>query len=193
MRARQVLPLAVAGLLAGCGAGGDERRAVQREPQIPLPTAPAPPPPAAVPPELEPPRHVPRTGDGRPAEAAQAGVIRRWAAALRRGDLPGAARLFALPSRFQNATPVLTIDSARERLAIHRALPCGGLPLRMERAGRFTVVLFRLTERPGGRCAGGTGNTARSAIRVSGGRIVEWYRLLEPPARPPVAGEQHDV
>lgn len=39
----------------------------------------------------------------------------------------------------------------------------------------FTVAVFKLTSRPGADCGTGTGNDARTAILVRGGRIAEWY------------------
>ncbi|MEA2288372.1 MAG: hypothetical protein QOD55_369, partial [Solirubrobacteraceae bacterium] len=63
-------------------------------------------------------------------------VIRRWLAALRRSDIERAARFFALPSRFQHTrTPVLTIDSERERGAGNLSLTCGARAIRTGGAG----------------------------------------------------------
>ena len=42
-----------------------------------------------------------------PAEVAARRVINNWLKALRHGDIKRAAHYFALPSKFQNATPVL--------------------------------------------------------------------------------------
>ena len=52
--------------------------------------------------------------------------------------------------------------------------------VRFPRAGRYTLVRFRLTERAGGDCHGAAGHTTGGAIRVSRGRIREWYRLYDP-------------
>lgn len=184
MRLRHVLPctaLAAASLVAGCGADDG-----QTAPPAAPATASAPVRPDAVPgvpPELQLPAGVPRRGDGGAAGAAEARVIRRWASLHRRGRLREAARVFALPSRFQNVTPILTIDTAPERRAIQESLTCGGRPVRMERAGRYVVVTFELGERPGARC-GGTG-VGRATLRVAGGRITEFYRHIGSPDEVP--------
>jgi len=127
---------------------------------------------------------VPQEETG-PADRRQTRVIRAWLRALSRGDVERAARFFALPSKFQNGTPVLTIDSRVERLAINRSFPCGARAVHTGGAGSFTIVVFRLLERPGGACGPGTGEKARGAIRVTNGKIREWYRLPDGPQAPP--------
>lgn len=122
------------------------------------------------------PATVPRRSTG-PAEPAAVQVIERWTRELREGRVGAAAREFALPSRFQNGTPVLQITQPIEREAINRSFSCGAKAVRFGAARDFTIVVFRLTERPGGDCGAGTGNLARSAIRVRGGKIIDWYRL----------------
>ena len=121
-----------------------------------------------------------------------ASVHEHWLAALRRGDVRAASRYFALPSTFQNGTPVLTIDTDVERVAVNEALPCGAKAIRTGGAGAFTIIVFELVRRPGADCGPGTGNRARGAIRVAGGRIREWYRLPDAPGAaqpaPPAAG-----
>jgi hypothetical protein len=183
MSGRRLLVLAVWGALtaggtAGCGGG--------EEPIVdPSDTTPGSPPrttettPAESPLAL--PRSVPQRAT-RPADPASARVIRRWLAALNRGDVTRAAHFFALPSKFQNTgTPVLTVDSERERIAINLSLTCGARAIETGGSGRYTIVTFRLIERPGGDCGTGTGGTARGAILVSRGRIREWYRLPDEP------------
>jgi hypothetical protein len=123
----------------------------------------------------------------RPAAAEARRVIKAWLRALRSGDVVRASRYFAIPSKFQNSTPVLTIDSDLEREAVNRSLPCGAIATAMGAAGKYTIVTFRLTERPGGECGQGTGGTARSAIRVAKGKITEWYRLPRVPGGEQVA------
>jgi hypothetical protein len=168
MRARHVLPCALAALAAaGCG-GSSERAAT------------APPAPRAqpgVPPALALPRSVPRRPDGSPVDPGDAAVIRRWARTLARGDERGAARLFALPSRFQNGTPVLEVRTRPERLAVQASLSCGARVTGLRGAGAYVVVRFALQGRPGGEpsCSG----DASSVLRVQDGRITEWYRLFE--------------
>jgi hypothetical protein len=156
-------------VLAGCG-GSDHKKA---QPQRAKASSNA---------DLMLPDHVPRRAHGK-ADAAAVKVIARWLTHLRRGDEVGAARYWATGAKFQNATPVLTIDSPIEKLAIQKSLPCGA---RIRRAGGpapFVVLVFVLTQRRGGDCGTGVGHTARGAIRVERGRIAEWYRLPDDPAQ----------
>jgi hypothetical protein len=48
---------------------------------------------------------------------------------------------------------------------------------------RFTVVSFRLTNRPGARCDG-VGHQAATAFLVRGGKITAWLRIADRPAGP---------
>jgi hypothetical protein len=116
-----------------------------------------------------------------PAAASARRVINDWLKALRRGDVKRAAHYFALPSKFQNATPVLTVNSEQERLAVNLSLSCGAVATEMGGAGVYTIVTFRLTERKGGNCGTGVGGKARGAIRVERRHIKEWYRLPDDP------------
>jgi hypothetical protein len=152
MRAAPIAAL-VAAALAGCGSGSAQRPADAGSRAA---------------------RPAPRP---LPADAATMRVVRRWADTLRRGDVEGAARLFAIPSIAQNNTPVLHLDSRVETLAFNLALPCGARVLRGERRGRYTVVTFRLTRRPGASCGPGVGGTARTGFIVRGGRIRQWIRV----------------
>jgi len=139
----------------------------------------------SIPDDLQVPKEVPQKATG-PAKRSSTRVIRRWLAALDRGDVERAAHYFALPSKFQNTgTPVLHIDSEEERIAVNLSLTCGARAERTGGAGAYTIVLFRLVERtgPGGGCGTGVGATARGAILVSGGLIREWYRLPDDPAQ----------
>jgi hypothetical protein len=182
--------LAVWGALAATGAlgcGGDDGGSTASSSD----TTPGSPPvttettPARSPLEL--PASVPERPTG-PADRASTRVIRRWLAALNRGDVTRAAHFFALPSKFQNTgTPVLTVDSERERIAVNLSLTCGAQAIETGGAGRYTIVTFRLIERPGGECGTGTGGTARGAILVAGGRIRVWYRLPDEPGGEPTA------
>lgn len=128
------------------------------------------------------PEHVPRIARGS-ADPAAVRVIARWLGALRGGHEARAARYWATGAKFQNDSPVLTIDTPLEKLAIQRSLPCGAKIRSAGGAKGFVVLLFVLTERPGGLCRTGAGHTARGAIRVAGGKIVEWYRLPDDPAQ----------
>jgi hypothetical protein len=137
--------------------------------------------------DLKIPKHVPRRAQGK-ADAKSVKVIARWLKVLRSGDEIKAAEFWATGAKFQNATPVLTIDTPIEKIAIQQSLPCGA---RIKKAGGpapFVVLVFVLTERPGGDCGTGVGQTARGAIRVAHGQIVEWYRLPDDPNQ-----EQPDV
>jgi hypothetical protein len=138
--------------------------------------------PGPIPPrsDLALPPNVPDRPTG-PAQEESRRVINAWLRALRRGDVTRAAHYFALPSKFQNVTPVLTVNSERERIAINLSLPCGAKAVDMGGAGPYTIVTFRLTRRPGGDCGTGVGGTARGAIRVEHGKITEWYRLPDQP------------
>jgi hypothetical protein len=177
MRRASVALLAVLLLGPGACGGGDGDRPQRTTRAGPSPSARDP---LALPPQ------VPQEATG-PADRSAVRVIRRWLATLRRGDTRGAARFFALPSRFQNGTPVLTVDSEVERVAINEALPCGARMASAGGAGAYTIVGYVLERRPGGDCGSGVGARARGAIRVAGGRITEWYRL---PDAPPAAGPE---
>jgi limonene-1,2-epoxide hydrolase len=160
--------LVVIALLAGCG------RAAKTSTTV------ADPPPAPQRSELDPPASIPDRATG-PATKEARQVITAWLRALRRGDVQRAARYFALPSKFQNSTPVLTVHTKRERIAVNLSLPCGAKAREMGAAGVYTIVTFVLTKRPGGNCGTGVGGTARGAIRVERRRIKEWYRLPDEP------------
>lgn len=123
------------------------------------------------------PEGVPLEGSGA-ADAAQLRVVRAWANTLRRGDVAGASALWALPSTVQNATPVLKLRSRKDVRAFNSALPCGAVVTSSSGAARgYIIVRFRLTDRVGGECVTGVGDSARTAVRVRSGKIVDWYRL----------------
>jgi hypothetical protein len=132
--------------------------------------------------ELDPPASVPDRATGPATEQARR-VINAWLRALRHGNVERAAHYFALPSKFQNSTPVLTVHTERERIAVNLSLPCGAKARQMGGAGAYTIVTFELTKRPGADCGTGVGGTARGAIRVERRRIKEWYRLPDQPGR----------
>ncbi|MBA3327416.1 MAG: hypothetical protein H0T43_03850 [Solirubrobacterales bacterium] len=160
--------------LSACGAGPADRGDAPRT----LPSAPPsegrPADPRAIP------ETVPLQADG-PADPGQTRVIRAWARALREGDVARAASYWAVPSRAQNGTPVLTLRSEADTRAFNRALPCGAVLTRSGGACAYTITTVRLTQRPGADCGSGAGGSARNAIRVRDGKIVEWYRLPEDP------------
>jgi hypothetical protein len=112
-------------------------------------------------------------------------VIRAWVNTLRTGDTEGAAAYFALPSVVSNGTPPIYLHNRAQARRFNESLPCGAVLQRTYRQGRYTVAVFRLTERPGpGRCGSGTGDSARTAFIVRGGKIRQWRRLAEPQAPP---------
>jgi hypothetical protein len=168
---------AVAVLLAGAGCGDAGHRAV-RQAVTPAPPVDAQPVPG-LDPHVLPPRRIPHHGHGAAAPAARR-VIDGWLRELRAGHLQRAARYFAVPTTFQNATPVMHLRTAQQVRAMVASFPCGAVATRYQAAGRYTLVRFRLTERAGGDCHGAAGHTTGGAIRVAGGRIREWYRLYDP-------------
>jgi hypothetical protein len=163
-------------VLAGCGGSSPRQHAASAPARTQSTT---PPDPNA---DLRLPAHVPRRARGA-ANPTSVRVIARWLRALRRGEDLRAARFWASGSKFQNATPVLTINTRIEKLAIQRSLPCGARIKTAAGPAPFVVLVFTLTERRGGACGAGAGQTARGAIRVAHGRIVEWYRLPDSPSQ----------
>jgi hypothetical protein len=171
---RPTLSLACAGCalaLAACGGGGDDDR-------LDLTT-----------PGAQQQRERPAGSDERPAEPARkvdrgdVRVVRRWADALRRGDVRAAARYFALPSVVSNGTAPIKLDSRADVRFFNRTLPCGAKLIGTETAvNGFFFATFRLTERPGrGSCGAGTGQTARTAFRVRNHLITDWLRVPDAP------------
>jgi hypothetical protein len=162
-------------VLAACGGspGADRARTQPTAPKrAPAPRTP-----------LELPAGVPLDATG-PADAAGARVVRAWSAALRAGNVEAATALWAVPSKVQNGTPVLTLSSRRFVRVFNASLPCGSVVTSTGGAKGFTIATFRLTQRKGARCDAAAGASARSAIRVRGDKIVEWYRLPEDPDDP---------
>jgi hypothetical protein len=161
---------------AAVGCGGSSKPTPTPAPQT-VTNDPGPTPPVS---DLALPPGVPDESTG-PAADASRRVINSWLKALRHGDVKRAAHYFALPSKFQNATPVLTVNSEQERIAVNVSLSCGAVATEMGGAGVYTIVKFRLTKRPGGKCGTGVGGTVRGAIRVEQSKIKEWYRLPDEP------------
>ncbi|UTI66405.1 hypothetical protein NBH00_09390 [Paraconexibacter antarcticus] len=169
------LTLLALGGLAGCGGGGSTTLTIDGTAGGASSSTPgvAPSPKAfGLPPA------VPTRAGGQAADAVSRRVITKWLGALSDGQIQRAARFFAMPSKVQNGTQVLTLRSPADRVIFNDAFPCGAKATRMRRAAHgFTIVDFVLTERVGGNCMGGAGGRARSAIRVADGHIAEWYRL----------------
>jgi hypothetical protein len=115
----------------------------------------------------------------READPADVAVVRGWADTLRRGDVRGAARYFALPSLVSNGTAPIKLTTRADVRFFNRTLPCGARVIKAEAAPHgFIIVTFRLTERPGkGSCGGGAGGTARAAFKIRKHHITDWLRV----------------
>lgn len=159
--------LAAALAAAGCGCGGSSTGSTDARRTAPRVT-------------------VPRTVD--PADER---AIRGWADTLRRGDVAGAARAFALPSVVSNGSGEQRLSDRAQVRAFNRSLPCGARMTAVEPSAHgFVIATFRLTERPGGDCGDGTGRSARVALRIRDGLISDWIRLDQVPAATPAPGTQ---
>jgi hypothetical protein len=119
------------------------------------------------------------------ADPADVEVIGDWIDALRAGDVEKAASYFAIPSVAENGTPPLKLDSRAKIVLFNRSLPCGAELIRASSAGRFTTATFRLTDRPGGGCGPGVGQTARTTFVIEDGKITVWRRVSDRPAPAP--------
>jgi hypothetical protein len=190
-----VIPMVL--LLAGCGSTSflavtstrpGHRAAAAKRAGAPSKVT-APPTPVPPFPELGGPLPAPGPTGIHPAAAAVA-VIRAWSDALRRGDVRGAARYFAVPSVMINGTDsagsalVIAIDTRTEARAANASLPCGAKLISADQRGRYVNALFRLTSRPGpggSACGTGAGQTARTNFLIVGGLIVEWIRAPDDP------------
>jgi hypothetical protein len=180
---RRGLPLALlvaTAAAAGCGGSG--------RPATTTPRAATPKPNLGIDPHVLPPKSIPTHPTGA-ADPDAVRVIREWARDVRLGDFRAAAKRFALPARFQNGTPVLTLHDRADVLAVTAGFTCGAVVTRVGSAGYWTLVRFRLTTRVGGDCGGAEGNTTGGAIRVVDGHIRAWYRLYDPEEiLPPTGG-----
>jgi len=107
-------------------------------------------------------------------------VIRGWARALTAGKLDQAASYFALPALVANGTPPVRITSRAQARDFNELLPCGARVIATARHGAYTFATFRLTDRVGGDCGGGTGGIAATAFLIRDGKIVQWQRLPAP-------------
>jgi hypothetical protein len=112
--------------------------------------------------------------------SSDAGVIRGWVDALRAGKVDQATRFFGLPVVVENGSPPVHLTSRSAVRDFNASLPCGARLLRTRRRGRYTIGVFRLTERPGGSCGSGAGGAAATAFRFRAGKIVEWLRVPVP-------------
>ena len=112
------------------------------------------------------------------ADPADARVIDEWSKALSRGDVAAAARLFAIPSVAQNGPALIRIRDAADARLFNSSLPCGARLIEATPEGDFVVATFELSERPGGDCGSGAGESARTAFEIVDGEIVEWRRVV---------------
>ena len=183
------IAIVATGLVVGCGSGtGVFRSTTVRDAQrAPARTTPLPPLPKDRAGDPVVPTPGPTGVAPRPAAVA---LIRAWSDALRRGDVRGAARYFALPSVMINGTDagggavVITIGTLAEAQAANESLPCGARLLSADQRGRYVNALFRLTGRPGpggSDCGTGAGQTARTNFVITAGRILEWIRAPDDP------------
>jgi hypothetical protein len=84
---------------------------------------------------------------GRAADPAAVSVVRARSAALRRGDVQGAARYFA-PSEFINGpdasgrVPIIPIRSLAEAAAVNASLPCGARFISADQRGAYAMRSF---------------------------------------------------
>ena len=127
-----------------------------------------------------------RTG---PVTAAEEAVIRGWSDALRRGDVSGAMRFWAVPALASNGGQPYRLQTMRAVRFFNEALACGAKLESTERRSVYVVATFRLSERPGpGRCGSGVGEAARTAFLLREGKIVQWLRAADPPPASQGAG-----
>jgi hypothetical protein len=119
----------------------------------------------------------------RPADPAAARVVRGWTDAQRASNIERASSYFAVPSLVQNGTPPRQLRTRADVRTFNASLPCGARVLKVYAFERFTVVSFRLTNRPGARCDG-VGHQAATAFLVRGGKITAWLRIADRPAGP---------
>ena len=172
LRRALVLSLLVGAAAAGgCGGGSPGTTTTLR-------ASPAPRQGPGIDPHVLPPKSIPTHPTGA-ADPDAVRVIREWARDVRHGDFVAAARLFGLPARFQNGTPVLTLHHRIDVLAVTAGFTCGAVVTHSASAGFWTLVRFRLTTRAGGDCGGAQGNTTGAAIRVLDGHIRAWFRLYD--------------
>jgi hypothetical protein len=134
--------------------------------------------------------------------ASDVSVIRDWAQALLAGHVDQAASYFALPAIVANGSPPVRITSRGQLREFNELLPCGARLVATTRHGAFIYATFRLTNRVGGDCGGGTGALAATAFLIRNGKIVEWLRLpnpgsqQQPPSTPsptPLPGQSPSV
>lgn len=113
-----------------------------------------------------------------PVSRAEVAVIRGWSNELRRGHVAAASRYFAIPTVVANGTPPVSLRGRDQVRSFNRTLPCGAKLMRWRRAANhFVIARFLLTNRPGGDCGAGTGNSASVAFLIKRRHISEWLRV----------------
>jgi hypothetical protein len=159
-------------LLSACGGGGGDA-------------------PKTPPAEEQPAEATPTPLKTTPAAKDDVAVIRGWTDALRKGHLREAARYFSLPAIVSNGTAPLRLTTRRQVMFFNATLPCGGKFKRATDTGAYVVATLVLTERPGaGRCAAGVGEEAYTAFLIRRHKIVQWRRVVAPPAEPSPSGPE---
>ena len=117
------------------------------------------------------------------ADPKRVAIVRAWSDALRAGNVAKAASYFAVPAVVQNGGPEYLLRNRDGVRAFNSSLPCGAIVVRGVRAGRYTIVTFKLTDRsknPQG--CGSVGHFAATAFGFRHGRISEWLRVTIPPS-----------
>jgi hypothetical protein len=106
-------------------------------------------------------------------------VVKDWSEDMRRGDIDAATSRFSVPAIVANGTPQITLDTKQAVRYFNETLPCGSTVTKTERHYGLIIATFRLTDRPGGDCGSGTGNTAKAAFEIRDGKIVKWLRVMD--------------
>jgi hypothetical protein len=173
LRCSAVLVLAL--VAAGCGSsnggskGGDDRLNLTTPSSTATPSAPS----------STSSSSSPAVGKG--VTRREAAVIRGWADTLRAGHVRRAARYFALPSVVENGTGKITLSTRTQVEYFNDLLTCGAKVVALKRTRPHRVLAtFRLTDRPGGGCGGGTGHYAHTAFEIRNGLITQWLRADDP-------------
>jgi hypothetical protein len=127
-----------------------------------------------------------------PASEEDVAVIRGWTDALRHGHVNEAAEYFALPAVVSNGTPPIRLTKRAHVRFFNRTLPCGARFKEASDTGASVVATLVLTERPGaGKCGkAAVGNEAYTAFMIRRHKIVQWRRVVAPPAQPTPEGPE---
>jgi hypothetical protein len=115
-------------------------------------------------------------GDGASPSADPRAVVDSWSQALNGGDDDGAAKLFAAGAVVIQDGSRRTLADEEDARAFNASLPCGAKVTGTDVSGREVTVTYTLTRRPGHMCDG-TGEAARTLVRVEAGRITLWHQL----------------